>query len=296
MKVERRGRGPVRSARTRARTSRSNSSRPAAVIVIAAILLISADFGTPAPICELTVRNRTLDFYIVTDLSASMGIPTNAAEQQLLIETNPDNSIERSSYPGGCQFACHYFGYTGFQYTQKHSIPLKLNDVGASIKALLTTANATKVITNQFRIGLYGYINNAVQLAELNSDFTSATSVANNLANYIDNGAINSGMSAGGTHFENIWSGIHSYFQTPGKGTTTLTPSHSSSSSLTAPTTAKLTPTAISAAAGPSCPTRPAPPASAPRPRPPATPSRSSSSPTIRSSTPSTSGMTKTSR
>jgi Flp pilus assembly protein TadG len=162
---------------------------------------------------------KYLDFYIVTDFSASMGIPTNATDQQTLIATNPDNAQEKANYPTGCQFACHYSGYQGFTYTQNTGLKLKLNDVGTAISALISTATQTKIIANQFRIGLYGFIDNAVQLASLSSNFGSATTVANSLANYIDNGGGNNGMNAGGTHFENIWNGIHSYFQTPGDGT-----------------------------------------------------------------------------
>jgi len=161
---------------------------------------------------------KYLDFYIVTDLSGSMGIPTSAADQQTLIQTNPDNAIEAANYPTGCQFACHYSGYSGFAYTQNVGLKLKLNDVGNAISALIATANNTKIITNQFRIGMYGFIVNAAQLSALSSNFSSATSVANNLANYIDNGTYNNGMGAGGTHFENIWSGIGGDFNTPGTG------------------------------------------------------------------------------
>lgn len=162
---------------------------------------------------------KYLDFYIVTDLSGSMGIPTSAADQQTLIATNPDNVIEASQYPSGCQFACHYPGYSGFAYTQSVGLKLKLNDVGNAISALISTANSTKVIVNQFRIGIYGFIVNAAQLAPLSSSFSTVSSVAVALADYIDNGTSNNGMGAGGTHFENIWPGISSYFQTPGNGT-----------------------------------------------------------------------------
>ena len=172
--------------------------------------------GTSVSVASLP---KYLDFYVITDVSGSMGIPTNAADQQTLIKNNPDNAIEASQYPSGCQFACHYAGYKGFAYTQANNIPLKLNSVGSALNALFTAANKTKVISNQFRVGLYTFITDAIQIAALDSNFTNATTQANNLANYLDNGTYNNGMGAGGTHFENIWNDLSNYFNAAGKGT-----------------------------------------------------------------------------
>jgi Flp pilus assembly protein TadG len=162
---------------------------------------------------------KYLDFYVVVDTSGSMGIPTNASDQQLLIATNPDNPLEEANgYAGGCQFACHFQGYQGFAYTQSHNIPLKLNSVGASVQALLSTAAASKVIANQFRIGIYPFIVDAIQAAPLSADFTQANSVAGNLANYLDQGTSNGGMGSGGTHFENLSGDMRPYMQSAGTG------------------------------------------------------------------------------
>jgi Flp pilus assembly protein TadG len=46
-----------------------------------------------------------LDFYLMLDLSGSMGLPSNNAEQSRLALINPDDF---SVYPGGCTFACHF--------------------------------------------------------------------------------------------------------------------------------------------------------------------------------------------
>ena len=172
--------------------------------------------GTSTSIAGLP---KYLDFYIITDVSGSMGIPIDASTQQTLIKNNPDNAQFKSNYPTGCQFACHYSGYNGFAYTQANNIPIKLNTIGQALNALFAAANKTKVISNQFRIGLYTFIVHAVQIASLSSDFTVATTAANNLPNYIDNGTNNNGMGAGGTHFENIWNDLNTYFYPAGKGT-----------------------------------------------------------------------------
>jgi hypothetical protein len=164
---------------------------------------------------------KYLDFYVVVDTSGSMGIPTSAADQERLIQNNPDNAREEAvGYIGGCQFACHFQGYGGFNYTQNPQVnlPLKLNSVGDSVQALLAAASSYKVISNQFRIGIFPFIENAIQAAPLSSDFTAATSVAGNLAYYLDQGTANGGMGSGGTHFENLWPDVSPYMQPAGTG------------------------------------------------------------------------------
>src|ERR1700719_2928245 len=46
-----------------------------------------------------------LDFYLMLDVSSSMGLPSTAAEQGRLAAINPDNY---GNYPTGCTLACHF--------------------------------------------------------------------------------------------------------------------------------------------------------------------------------------------
>ncbi len=46
-----------------------------------------------------------IDFYLMLDVSGSMGMPSTTAEQARLQAVNPDNL---SNYPSGCTFACHF--------------------------------------------------------------------------------------------------------------------------------------------------------------------------------------------
>ena len=46
-----------------------------------------------------------LDFYVMLDVSGSMGLPSSNAEQTRLAAVNPDDF---SAYPTGCTFACHF--------------------------------------------------------------------------------------------------------------------------------------------------------------------------------------------
>ena len=46
-----------------------------------------------------------LDFYLMLDVSGSMGLPSTNAEQTRLAAVNPDDF---TVYPNGCTFACHF--------------------------------------------------------------------------------------------------------------------------------------------------------------------------------------------
>ncbi len=49
-----------------------------------------------------------INFYLMTDVSGSMSMPSSAAEQARLMAVNPDNMQGSPGYPQGCQFACHF--------------------------------------------------------------------------------------------------------------------------------------------------------------------------------------------
>jgi Flp pilus assembly protein TadG len=46
-----------------------------------------------------------LDFYLLLDVSGSMGLPSTAAEAVRMQNINPDNHVQ---YPTGCTIACHF--------------------------------------------------------------------------------------------------------------------------------------------------------------------------------------------
>jgi Flp pilus assembly protein TadG len=216
-----------------------------------------------------------IDFYLMLDVSASMGMPSTAAEQARLQAVNPDNLGE---YPKGCTFACHFTsqgactqseqgptpavgkrtnpspgGYcqgfiisrlgtspvsfsstatnttagssVNWNNTQVSScatagttscIQLRLDAVGYAVNALLNKANSTEAadgITNQFRVGLYPFIQNLCYASNGNSSSCSVglttsltggtiTNFATQLASLLDTGS-NSTLGSGGTHFEN---------------------------------------------------------------------------------------------
>ena len=166
-----------------------------------------------------------LDFYLMLDVSGSMGLPSTDNEQTRLAAVNPDNFKQ---YPGGCTLACHFavqnvcsdsssqgyptnnycLGYaisrvsqSGYQnilqtttkYPKKQQLPpsmvsglpdslntdpkygltavsscptdgsdaciqLRADAVGYAVTQLFISANASENVVNQFRIGLYPFI------------------------------------------------------------------------------------------------------------------------------------------
>ena len=171
-----------------------------------------------------------LDFYIALDVSGSMGLPTSNAGQTLLAQHNPDNL---SNYPTGCVFACHFPGNQGYSVARQYKIALRVDSVGAAVSNLIQTANQTKTLTNQYRIGIYPFIVNLMQAAPLSSDFTAANNIFNHTGNanyfadtYLDLGNPNAGTGSGGTHFENVMPQVSNYVFANGigNGSSALTP------------------------------------------------------------------------
>jgi Flp pilus assembly protein TadG len=196
-----------------------------------------------------------LDFYLMLDVSGSMGLPSTNAEQTRLAAINPDNY---TLYPNGCTFACHFTrqgacddstqkystndyckGYT-LSRTAGHSgntpvtscptdgtnacIQLRADAVGYAVQQLLITANATEKINNQFRIGLYPFIEDLYAYFPLtnniNGSSTNSSTInyaAANLATLLDTGA-NSSLGSGGTHFENALPEMNNQITSVGTG------------------------------------------------------------------------------
>jgi hypothetical protein len=174
---------------------------------------------------------KYLDFYLLLDVSGSMGLPTDAGGQQALSKINTD---DKADYPAGCQFACHFAGSAGFGLTRgsipgSPTIPLRVDTVGYAVQQLLKTASATQTLANQFRVGIYPFIVDAIQAAALSSSIdptsSAAATIAGNLAaNYLDQGTTNGGMGSGGTHFEHLWNDMQPYLQGVGDGSSAATP------------------------------------------------------------------------
>ncbi len=104
-------------------------------------------------------------------------------------------------------------------------IQLRADAVGYAVNALLQTANSSEVVTNQFRVGLYPFIQNLYTYKNLTAALNDAdlTNKAANLASLLDTGA-DSNLGSGGTHFENAFSSMNSIISSVGTGKSQSSP------------------------------------------------------------------------
>jgi len=101
-------------------------------------------------------------------------------------------------------------------------IQLRADAVGYAVSDLLTYANSHEVVTNQFRVGLYPFIQYLYSHFPLPTDLTDTGSgtlngAATNLASLLDTG-VNSNLGSGGTHFENAFPSMNTLISSVGTG------------------------------------------------------------------------------
>ncbi len=103
-------------------------------------------------------------------------------------------------------------------------IELRADAVGYAVNELLTTAASSEVVTDQFRVGLYPFIQYLYSYFPLTSDITGSPTTsgtinyaAANLASLLDTGN-NSNLGSGGTHFENAFPSMNSLITSVGTG------------------------------------------------------------------------------
>ena len=159
-----------------------------------------------------------LDFYLALDVSGSMGLPTNVADQTTLATAN-----------GGCQFACHFNGQSqGLTIARKKNIKLRVDSVGTAVAHLVSTAKATQTLPQQYRVGAYPFIVDVMEAAPLSYDLSGAAAVGNALGDtYLDQGMGFPGtqkMGSGGTHFENLLPDMQPFVKSTGNGTSSASP------------------------------------------------------------------------
>ena len=229
-----------------------------------------------------------LDFYLMLDVSGSMGLPSTDAEQTRLSARNPDNF---GQYPGGCTLACHFavqnvcangsqkyptnnycMGYAisrvspaafdnllsrnsghlpssmisglpnsfntdptwGLSAVSScdtdgtaNCIQLRADAVGYAVNQLFIKANNSMKVTNQFRIGLYPFIQDLYAYFALTSSIngspTNSSTInyaAANLASQLDTNA-NANLGSGGTHIDTSLTTLNGLIRTVGDGSST---------------------------------------------------------------------------
>lgn len=254
-----------------------------------------------------------LDFYLMLDVSGSMGLPSTPAEAVRMQTINPDSYVQ---YPTGCTLACHFAPQksacvdppvtpptnppanpsTSSNYSQRYNtnnycmgydysrvsqsalthllamsstksvpkqvpgfpdsmisglpsslntdptwgltpvsscptdgtdacIQLRLDAVGYAVNQLFVTANASEKLPNQFRIGLYPFIQYLYSTyypltSSINGSSTNPSTInyaAANLATLLDNN-MNSNLGSGGTHIDTALHSMNSSILSVGNG------------------------------------------------------------------------------
>lgn len=120
---------------------------------------------------------KFLDFYLLLDVSGSMGLPSTTAGQAALAATNPDDG-------GGCQFACHFSGKQGYNVARANKIELRIDAVGAAVAELMKTAKASQTLDKQYRVGVYPFISHANAFVDLTDNLTGDSSSVAAAINY----------------------------------------------------------------------------------------------------------------
>jgi Flp pilus assembly protein TadG len=253
-----------------------------------------------------------LDFYLMLDVSGSMGLPSTTAEAQRMQWVSPDNYIQ---YPTGCTLACHFapqnsacidpgnsnatqgyptngycLGYaisrvsqSGYQnllqaqsplgtYPYKNlnqnfpstlgksqqlsstmvsglpnslytklppvsscptdgtdaCIQLRADAVGSALTQLFKTANQDELVSNQFRIGLYPFIQKLYTYFPLTSSINGSSgtpgtinNAAANLASLLDTNT-NSSLGSGGTHLDTAFQTMNTTITSVGDGSSAV--------------------------------------------------------------------------
>ncbi len=107
-------------------------------------------------------------------------------------------------------------------------IELRADAVGYAVNQLLTTAAASEIVTNQFQVGLYPFIQDLYSYFPLTTNLTGTgsgtiQSAAANLASLLDTG-VNSNLGSGGTHFENALPSMNTLITSVGTGASSSSP------------------------------------------------------------------------
>lgn len=188
-----------------------------------------------------------LDFYILVDVSGSMGLPSTEGGQGRdgLPKVNPD---DKDQYPNGCMFACHYPSLTptsapfyGWYRAIDYKIQLRAGAVNDAVCKLLERAS-NPVVPDQYRVGLYPFINRLATLVPMTSDLKSGGSVWRAadcdaqykmaFMNLLDTGTtqlgtapdFTDGTGSGGTHMEAVFPQIKSMITQYGDGSSASSP------------------------------------------------------------------------
>jgi len=166
-----------------------------------------------------------IDFYLLLDNSPSMGLGATTADISKMVANTSDK----------CAFACHEDDKPGTDYYAKAKalgVTTRIDVMRQATKDLMTTAEATETIPNQYRMAIYHFGKAADAIDPKNpdaykvSDLTSDLSKSSSDASAIDLMTIpyqgyNSDRQ---TNFDTVLKDMNNQIKNPGDGTTANSP------------------------------------------------------------------------
>ena len=163
-----------------------------------------------------------IDFYMLLDMSGSMGLPSTPAGTASMMAISPDLRAQSSA---GCAFACHFPGSQSFDLSRAVTNPrtappriqLRADAVQNAVTAVLNQAKTTATLPSQYRVGLYPFIQHMMPLYPISTDIDTAITKNSTLVyDWLDQGVTYVAptgtnptptakyMGSGGTHFDNV--------------------------------------------------------------------------------------------
>ncbi len=160
-----------------------------------------------------------IDFYLLLDASASMGLPSSVAGQKTLFENT------------GCMFACHFTNdHSTYDKAGTLGVELRIDELKNAITGptgFLETAAAAKY-GNRYRVGAYSFVRYMVQNSPINGSTAYVTTTKAALKAAVNAIPLDTGDNAaygsGGTHFENVLPSMTSAITNIGDGSAASKP------------------------------------------------------------------------
>lgn len=180
-----------------------------------------------------------IDFYLLLDNTPSMGLAATSAGMTWM-QTHTPSSVSAGVAEANCSFACHEMdlptskkkGIDYYTLARNNQITLRIDVVRQATQQLMTTAQSTETLSNQYRMAIYDFGVNASQVTGGNPPANPVTALSPDLAATAKNAAAvdlmivpsQSYNNDEDTNLQSVLSDMNSRIPAPGNGGTANTP------------------------------------------------------------------------